>query len=125
MGRARVELLSSSSFSDLRADRLHHRPMYGSLPICHNDFMMNVLVEKPLLKLLSRCSRIRTYVFCSLAKIQILPLPREVVTHIHIEGRTGFEPAYKNTDFADRGLTIHTTYPNLKIYHYISFYHCR
>ena len=27
-------------------------PMYRSLPMCHNDFIMNVLVEKSLLKLL-------------------------------------------------------------------------
>ena len=45
-------------------------PMYGSLPICHNDFMMNILVEKSLLKLPRRCSRIRTYVLLPILKGQ-------------------------------------------------------
>lgn len=50
VGRARVELLSSSSFSDWRADRLHHRPMYGSLPICHNDFINEASCRKALVE---------------------------------------------------------------------------
>ena len=42
----------SYGFSVRCNDHICQEPMYRSLPICHNDFIMNVLVEKSLLKLL-------------------------------------------------------------------------
>lgn len=96
VGRARVELLSSSSFSDWRADRLHHRPMYGSLPICHNDFINEASCRKAL-----------------------------VETTIY-EAEVGVKPTYQDfadpdLNRSDTQPYLHIIFPN--IYHHIYFEH--
>ena len=51
MGRPRYDR-GPTVFQTVAMTTSANDPMYRSLPICHNDFIMKLLIEKSLLKLL-------------------------------------------------------------------------